>query len=122
MKKLKKAALLQEYQNELLRYINTNPDAIYPLEWGVLTNGFVSDLVKKFVMGVRDEILMENLVEHLILEYSWYAKRPELCLYSDEECRYLKYGSPANPVRFDVYMQELKRIWRKANSKEIAYE
>ena len=117
MVKSSKTALLKSYKNELLRFINANPEAIYKLEWGPLTNGFDGEIVKYYVMGIEDGCLMEELVEHLKLEWCWYLKEQLPCIYSDAERRILKYASKENPVRFSVYMDEMKRMWEVTNCK-----
>ena len=115
MKKLKKAALLQDYQDKLVRYINNNPEAIYNLNWCKLTNGFDSDIVKYLVMNLSHENAMEQLILHLKAEWKWWSYNPEPSMFSDEKRGLLKYGSEANPIHFDVYMDELKRLWQKVN-------
>ena len=111
MKKNGKKALLKSYQNELIRFINANPEAIYEFEWGVLTNGFNSELIKDFVMGINEEFLMEKFVDHLKFEWNWREKEHVPSIYLDEKRSDLKYGSTANPVRFSTFMDELKLQW-----------
>lgn len=115
MENTNKAALLLDYQDMMVRYINNHPEAMDNLNWCTLTNGFDSDLVKYFVMNVKEEEVMNQLVEQLSYDWDWWQQYPEPRFYLDEERRYLKYGSPANPIRFNVYLNELSRMWKIVN-------
>ena len=110
-------ARLQQYQEQMLEVINMYPVVIEHVDWCALTNGFDSDEIGFFVRGIYEERVMLTLTEVLKEQWLAYLADPVPQMFVDKDtCDILRYGSEECPVRFSVFIKELRRQWKISNS------
>ena len=115
MKKLKKAALLQEYQDQLIKCVDQYPSLIKTIEWYKVTNGYDAHIVRHIFMKLTNDDVVETLAENLKKEWDILATSPLPQMFENEKYESLRYGGEENPVRFSVFLDELKRMWKLVN-------
>lgn len=108
----KKAALLQDYQEQLLHIISEYPTTISHIDWLKMTDGFEPSKINFFIMGTFKREVMERLIKQLNADWEKSLKKPEPRIFVDHDtCDILKYGSDECPVRFSTFLEETKRAW-----------